>query len=195
MFFVYCAAAYLLGSLSPSIIQGRLKGIDIRKQGSGNPGTTNMLRVMGLQSALITLTLDVLKGVAAVSLGRLHSPLCAYICAVAVFAGHLWPCFYGFKGGKGVATAFGAILAVSPVIALSCLALTLAVIALSRFVSAGSLCGALMSPILAVWLKPDFLIEALIITALIFIKHKENIKRLLAGEESAISFKREKHDE
>ena len=123
MFYVFIVLAYLLGSISPSIIQGRLAGVDIKKEGSGNAGTTNTLRVLGKKAALITLIVDIGKAVLAVFLGSTQGDLCSYICAVAVFAGHIWPVYFGFKGGKGVATAFGAILMVNWKLALIALAI------------------------------------------------------------------------
>ena len=106
--------AYFIGNISPSIILGKMAGVDIKKEGSGNAGTTNALRVLGKKAALITLVIDIGKGVLAVAAGNLIGGAeTGYLCAIAVFCGHIWPCFYSFKGGKGVATAFGAILAVN----------------------------------------------------------------------------------
>lgn len=192
MFVLYVAAAYLLGCVSPSIIQGRMRGIDIKKEGSGNAGTTNTLRVLGKKAALITLAVDILKGVLAVELGALNSPLCSYICAVAVCVGHIWPVFYGFKGGKGVATTFGALLGVNPLLALICLAVVVIVVLITRYVSAGSLCGAVTLAIAAPFIQNKFWPEALIIALIVIVKHRSNIRRLLRGEESKLSFKGER---
>lgn len=106
-------AAYLIGNISPAIILGKLSGVDIKKEGSGNAGTTNVLRVLGKKAAFITLVIDIAKGFLAVRLGMLFGYETGAVCAVAVFCGHIWPCFYRFKGGKGVATAFGALLAIN----------------------------------------------------------------------------------
>ena len=106
-------AAYLIGNISPAIILGKISGVDIKKEGSGNAGTTNVLRVLGKKAALITLIVDISKGFLAVRLGMLLGYETGAICAVAVFCGHIWPCFYRFKGGKGVATAFGALLSIN----------------------------------------------------------------------------------
>ena len=102
-FILLVAVAYLIGNISPSIIMGRLQGVDIKKEGSGNAGTTNALRVLGKKAAVITLIIDIGKGVLAVYLGmRLGNYDIGLTCALAVFCGHIWPCFYNFKGGKGV---------------------------------------------------------------------------------------------
>ena len=111
--------AYLIGNISPSILLAKAKGIDIRKEGSGNAGTTNALRVMGKKAGAITLIVDVLKGTAAVLLGLLLAGhVGAMWCVVAVFCGHVWPVFFGFRGGKGVATAFGALMGLNPLLGL-----------------------------------------------------------------------------
>lgn len=111
--------AYLLGNISPSTLLAKAKGIDIHKEGSGNAGTTNALRVMGKKAGVITLVVDVLKGTVAVLIGFLLAGSAGEAwCVLAVFCGHVWPVFYKFKGGKGVATAFGALLGLNPLMAL-----------------------------------------------------------------------------
>ena len=113
-FVIWVTLAYFIGNISPSILIGKALGIDIKKEGSGNAGTTNALRVLGKKAAVITLIIDIGKGVLAVWLGlRFGNETIGMFCALAVFCGHIWPCVYGFKGGKGVATAFGAILAIN----------------------------------------------------------------------------------
>ena len=190
MFYVYIVIAYLLGSISMSIIQGRMAGVDIKKEGSCNAGTTNTLRVLGKKAAAITLVCDVLKGVIAVLLGSLASPLCAYICAIAVFLGHIFPVYFGFKGGKGVATAFGAVLAVNWQVALLCLAVVAILTVITKRMSVGSLAGAVALPVLSVFLEKPFWPFALVIGLIIIIKHRGNIQRLIKGEEPPISFKK-----
>ena len=190
MFYVFIIIAYLLGSISPSIILGRLSGVDIKKEGSGNAGTTNTLRVLGKKAALITLIIDICKGVAAVLLGSTDSPLCSYICALAVFAGHIWPVFFRFKGGKGVATAFGAILAVNWKVGLIALAIAVILTIITKRMSVGSIAAALgMVALTFVFEKPFWPFGAAI-ALIIIIKHRSNIKRLLKGEEPPISFKK-----
>ena len=190
MFYVFIVIAYLLGSISTSTILGRIAGVDIKKEGSGNAGTTNALRVLGKKAALITLAADICKGVVAVLLGSISGPLCAYFCAAAVFVGHIWPVFFGFKGGKGVATAFGAILAVNWKVALIALAIAVILTVVTKRMSVGSIFAALgMAAMTFVFEKP-FWPFAVAIAAVIIIKHRSNIKRLLKGEEPPVSFKK-----
>ena len=183
--------AYLLGNISPSIILGKLHGIDIKKEGSGNAGTTNALRVLGKKAALITLIIDIGKGVLAVVIGKLiGGEAVGYLCALAVFCGHIWPCFYRFKGGKGVATAFGAILAVNWILGLSALGIVAVGVALSQRMSVGSLLGSVTFPIICWLLEPDFIYIGCIMAVIVLIKHRANIGRLFRGEESKMNFKK-----
>ena len=190
MFYVFIVIAYLLGSISPSIIQGRLAGVDIKKEGSGNAGTTNTLRVLGKKAALITLIIDICKAVLAVFLRSTQGDLCSYICAVAVFAGHIWPVYFGFKGGKGVATAFGAILMVNWKLALIALAIAAVLTIVTKRMSVGSIFAALGMAVLSVFMEKGFWPYAAVIAIVIIIKHRANIKRLLSGTEPPISFKK-----
>ena len=183
--------AYLLGNISPSIILGKLHGIDIKKEGSGNAGTTNALRVLGKKAALITLIIDIGKGVLAVVIGKLiGGEAVGYLCALAVFCGHIWPCFYRFKGGKGVATAFGAILAVNWILGLSALGIVAVGVALSQRMSVGSLLGSVTFPIICWLLEPDFIYIGCIRAVIVLIKHRANIGRLFRGEEPKMNFKK-----
>ena len=183
--------AYLLGNISPSIILGKIHGIDIKKEGSGNAGTTNALRVLGKKAAFITLVIDIGKGVLAVIIGRLIGDAAVgYFCALAVFCGHIWPCFYSFKGGKGVATAFGALLSVNWMLGLAALAVVAAGLALTQRMSVGSLLGAITFPILCWLLEPDFIWIGSVMALIVLIKHRANIGRLLRGEEPKMSFKK-----
>lgn len=175
--------AYLIGNISPSIILGKIHGIDIKKEGSGNAGTTNALRVLGKKAALITLVIDIGKGILAVRLGMLCGFMIGGLCALAVFCGHIWPCFYRFKGGKGVATAFGAILAIDWKLALIMLAVAAAGLLLSKRMSVGSLLAAVSFPLLCWFIEPDFLVVGSIMALIIIIKHRANIQRLIRGEE------------
>ena len=183
--------AYLLGNISPSIILGKLHGIDIKKEGSGNAGTTNALRVLGKKAALITLIIDIGKGVLAVVIGKLiGGEAVGYLCALAVFCGHIWPCFYRFKGGKGVATAFGAILAVNWILGLSALGIVAVGVALSQRMSVGSLLGSVTFPIICWLLEPVFIYIGCIMAVIVLIKHRANIGRLFRGEEPKMNFKK-----
>lgn len=187
--FIAVILAYFLGNISPAILFSRARGEDIRTQGSGNPGTTNMLRVYGKKAAAATLAIDVLKGVAAVLIGRvLGGELAAYICAVAVVLGHMWPLLWNFKGGKGVATSLGACLAISPLMGIAALMAGCAVILLTRMVSPGSIVGAIVLPMLTRAFCPDFFPYAAVLAILVIVKHSSNIKKLFRGEESRIDF-------
>ncbi len=176
--------AYFIGNISPSTIMAKRQGLDIKKEGSGNAGTTNALRVMGKKAGAITCIVDILKGVIAVLIGLLVcSNVGAYFCALCVFLGHVWPLVYKFKGGKGVATAFGAVLGVNPLLAAVALAITAVVVFTSKKMSLGSLVGAVAFPILAIFMEPGFVVFAAVMAIIIIIKHRANIVRLIHGEE------------
>ena len=188
---VCLAIGYLFGIFQTAYIYGKMNGIDIREYGSGNAGTTNALRVLGKKAALITLVIDIGKGVLAVLIGRLiGGDAAGYICARAVFCGHIWPCFYSFKGGKGVATAFGALLSVNWMLALSALAVVAVGLLLTQRMSVGSLLGAITFPIFCWFLEPDFIWLGSLMALIVLIKHRANIGRLLRGEEPKMSFKK-----
>lgn len=194
-YIIYAGAiiiAYCLGSISPSTLLARARGMDIKSAGSGNAGTTNALRVLGKKAALITLSIDILKGVLAVKLGLLFGGEgISYFCLVAAILGHIYPAFYSFKGGKGVAVAFGAILAVNWQIALICLGIVALTVLLTRWVSLGSILAAAAFPILAHFLEPNFTIIGIFPALLVIYKHKANIIRLIHGEESKIFSKKQ----
>lgn len=189
--------AYLMGNVSPSILLGKAKGIDIRKEGSGNPGTTNTLRVMGKKAAVIVLLVDILKGTLAVVLsGLLFGQQMAMAATLAVFVGHVWPVLFGFRGGKGVATAFGALTGLYPPLGLGCLAVVLIAVAITRYVSFGSIFGALACPVLSYFLIRPFLPFACVMAAIVIWRHRSNIVRLVHHEESKLSFhSKEKNEE
>lgn len=180
--------AYLIGGISPAIILGKIYGVDIRKTGSGNAGTTNVLRTLGGKAAVITLVVDILKGVVAVILGKY---LCGYdimvFCALLVFLGHIYPIFFNFKGGKGVATAFGALLAINPLLGLIPLAVVAVFTLISKRMSVGSLIGAFTFPFLCYFIEPKFLIIGSYMALIIIFKHGGNITRILKGEEPPMS--------
>lgn len=183
---------YLLGSISPSILIAKAKGVDIKSEGSGNAGTTNMLRVMGKKPAAITLVLDILKGVAAVLLARyVAGDFAAMLTVFSVFAGHVWPLYHKFKGGKGVATLFGAILAFHWLVALIALGIVAIGVAVSRRMSVGSLLGAVTLPIQSAFIAPDFVIPSILIALLLIYKHWGNIVRLSKGQEPKLGEKKE----
>lgn len=181
--------AYFLGNISPSTLLARAAGLDIKKEGSGNAGTTNALRVLGKKAALITLVVDIGKGVLAVMLGYWFSvPLAAMLCALAAFMGHVWPVVFKFKGGKGVAVAFGALLGVNWQLALTALAVVAVVVLATRMVSLGSIIGALSFPVLAYFMEPDFIYIGSLMAVLLIYAHRGNIRRIIKGEENKLSF-------
>lgn len=180
-------AAYFIGNLSPAILISKAKGGDIRQTGSGNAGTTNVLRAYGKKAAAATLLIDVLKGAGAVLLGSaVGGPLAAYLCADAVVLGHIWPVLYGFRGGKGIATALGVLLSTSLPVGLIAAAVAFTVIALTRRVSMGSMSAAALVPFLIYYFVPGFLPYGLVLVAAVVWKHRGNIRRILKGEEPKI---------
>ena len=187
--------AYFIGNISPSTIMAKRQGLDIKKEGSGNAGTTNALRVMGKKAGAITCIVDILKGVVAVLIGllALGNPG-AYIAALCVFLGHVWPIVYRFRGGKGVATAFGAVLAVNPLLALISLAIVAIVVFTSKRMSLGSIVGAVAFTVVAVFLEPGFFAFACVMAIIILVKHRANIVRLARGEEPVMGIFKKKDE-
>ena len=193
--------AYLLGSIPFGLVFTRsFTSVDIRKEGSGNIGATNVRRIAGTSIGLLTLAADVLKGAGPVYLAMVISypdylTYEIFICltALCAFLGHLYPVYMKFKdGGKGVATALGCFLVLSPVACLAALLAFLIVALSSNHVSAGSLSAAAVMPV-AVWIKtnsPVITICAAVISIFIIYRHKDNIKRLFAGTENVIRKKK-----
>ena len=175
---------YLLGSMSFAVLLvRRATGKDIRTEGSGNAGATNVLRAHGKGLALAVAALDIAKGAAAVLLVRTVTadPRYAAAAGFAAVLGHVFPIFYGFRGGKGVATAVGAFLALAPLATLVCIAVFVAVVAATRYVSLGSVIAIVLLPPVAGGLfhAPTPVVAAAAATAvLVVLKHRENLKRL-----------------
>lgn len=193
-FVILLLIAYMLGNISPSTILAKAKGIDIKKAGSGNAGTTNALRVLGAKAAVITLVIDIGKGFLAVFIaGRFLDPMQVSFCALAVFLGHVWPLLLKFKGGKGVATAFGALLALNWQLALICLGIVVLVVLVTRMVSLGSVTAALAFPFLAYLMEKEFLPAGICMALILIFKHRANIARILSGNESKLSFKKKEN--
>ncbi|MDC0804234.1 glycerol-3-phosphate 1-O-acyltransferase PlsY [Clostridium paraputrificum] len=199
-YIIIAVVAYLLGNISTSyIVAKRIAGVDIRTQGSGNAGSTNVLRTLGKRAGAMTFLGDVLKGVMAVLISEfaarlvgIDTLLAGYLAVICVVAGHNWPAVLGFRGGKGVATSLGAMLAVNPVITLMCLAVFILVVAITKYVSLGSVVGIGCSPIFMIMVKNKAgLIVALLLTASVIYNHRANIKRLLNGTERKIGQKKE----
>lgn len=185
-------ASYLLGSVSFSILMARwLKKIDIRQHGSGNAGATNTLRVLGKGPAIAVFLLDIAKGMAAVWIGRAlgdGGDWTPVLCGLASIVGHNWPVFFRFKGGKGIATTIGAVavLAFLPTL-ISGLA-AIAVIAITRYVSLGSLVFAVALPVLIAAFGYDipYICGAVAITVMAILRHRKNIVKLVNGTENKL---------
>ncbi len=192
---LFIAAAYLLGSLSFAVIVSRAMGLpDPRSFGSGNPGATNVLRTGRKAAAALTLLGDALKGWIAVVLARALAPQfglgegVVLLCALAVFIGHLFPVFFRFQGGKGVATALGVLVGLNPWLGLACLATWIAMALLFRISSLSALVTALLAPLYAGLLLGwgDTAVAVLAITLLLIYRHKSNLIKLVNGEEARI---------
>ncbi len=183
------ALAYLIGAIPVGLTIGLLRGVDVRKIGSGNIGATNVVRGLGIGFGLLVFAVDVLKGVAAVTLCRYLGAEGWLLGMSGLFAvlGHCFSPYLGFKGGKGVATAFGTVLALSPLVALISFGLWLAVVFPTRFVSLASILAAIAMPIAFYVLNPTVPEMAVPLAALaitVLGRHNENIQRLLKGREN-----------
>ncbi|MBS1762951.1 MAG: glycerol-3-phosphate 1-O-acyltransferase PlsY [Bacteroidetes bacterium] len=213
--FALVVIAYLLGSIPTALLVSRkFFGIDIRDYGSGNMGATNTFRVLGPKYGTIVMVGDILKGVAAALLftflpyyvehevARINLMICLGIASVL---GHIFPIFAGFKGGKGVATLFGLVIALQPAIAISCVAVFLLVLYLTRYVSLSSILASIMLPVSVLWIwnEGEILYRgfALLVAILVVITHQKNIGRLIRGVESRMPIfksrdrrKERKHD-
>lgn len=185
---IVAIVSYFLGNISPAILVGRLHGIDIRKEGSGNAGTTNVLRVLGVKAAVATLAIDVLKGYVAVRIGLNYGDIGAMIAFICVVYGHIFPALYKFKGGKGVATSLGAALALDWPSAFALILIAIAVTALSRKMSLGSITAAVSYPFLIEYYYSSVLPMAILLTVTVIVMHRSNIQRLIRREEPSLSF-------
>ena len=191
-------AAYFIGNISPSTILARRQGFNIKEEGSGNAATTNALRTMGKKAGAITCVVDILKGVVAVVMGTLVAgSMGASVCGLMVYLGHVWPIVYRFKGGKGVATAFGVMIAINPLMALMDFAVVAVCVLISKRMSVGSIVGAACLPVLSFFMAGPYTWVALVIGVIIIIMHRANIGRLMRGEEPVMSIfdKKDKAEE
>lgn len=198
--------AYAIGSISFSVIfSKKMAGFDVREKGSGNAGSTNVLRTVGKKAAVLTLICDILKGIVAILIAillgnivkELDGALLVQISAIAVIIGHTYPAFFGFKGGKGVATSLGVLLLINWQIGLICLVFALVIMALTRMVSAGSVLAAILFPVLTLFIGKEFFIVpgnyfifSIIMALIVSFNHRSNISRILDGQENKISFKK-----
>ena len=202
--------AYAIGSINFSvIISKKMAGFDVREKGSGNAGSTNVLRTVGKKAAIITLICDILKGVVSVLIALLvgviagesaNSAIIVEIAALAVVIGHTFPVFFGFRGGKGVATSLGVILIVNWKIGLICLVFALALMALTRMVSLGSISASVLFAVLTMFIRDSyiggiefdfsFIIFGILLAALVIFNHRSNLKRIINGTENKLNFKK-----
>ena len=185
---LWLAGAYLLGSIPTGLLLGKLYGIDVRKEGSGNIGATNLYRTVGRRVGVLTLIGDCLKGVLPVLAARqcgLASDQVALV-GLAAFCGHVFSVFLRFKGGKGVATALGVFLALAPLAVAAALALFVALMMIWRYVSLGSISAAAIMPLAVFMLGGSrvLVVVTLIIALIVIVRHHENIRRLFAGTEN-----------
>ena len=188
---VLLVVAYLLGSISVGLMLARLRGgVNLRQSGSGNIGATNVARTLGKGAGILTLLGDGAKGLIAVLLAQAYgsSLFITAAAALAAVLGHMFPLYHRFCGGRGVATALGVLLPTLPLAVLCGLAVWLAVVALWHYVSAGSMLAAIAVPLFAVVFSypPPLVLTATVIALLILYKHRENIQRLLRGNESKL---------
>ena len=207
VYVIMAIIAYCIGSISFSvIISKKMAGFDVREKGSGNAGATNMLRSVGKGAAALTLLADALKGVVAILFAIIvgaivkdtDKALLVQIAGIAVVLGHTFPIFFGFKGGKGIATSLGVLLMTNWKIALICLVFALVLMALTKMVSMGSVGAAILFPVLVLFINTNYTVSegssyfvySVILAVLVAFNHRSNIKRILNGTENKLSFKK-----
>ena len=208
VYIIVSIIAYLLGSISFSvIISKKMAGFDVRQKGSGNAGSTNVLRTVGKKAALLTLICDILKGVVAVLIAfvagkifkDLDNALLVQLAGILVVLGHTFPIFFKFKGGKGVATSLGVILIINWQIGLICLVFALILMALTRIVSLGSMAAAVLFPVLVLFINQNYLVSktdnigylvfSILLAVLVVFNHRTNLKRIFNGTENRLGIK------
>ena len=207
-YIIVAIIAYLVGSISFSVlISKKMAGFDVREKGSGNAGSTNVLRTVGKKAAIITLICDILKGVVAILIALLagkiisglDNALLVQLAGVFVIVGHTFPIFFGFKGGKGIATSLGVLLMINWQIGLICLVFALILMILTRMVSLGSIAAAVLFPVLVIFIGQNYivpssnwsyLIFSIIVALLVVFNHRTNLKRIFTGTENKISLKK-----
>ena len=209
-YIIIAIIAYLIGSVNFGvIISKKMAGFDVREKGSGNAGSTNVLRTVGKKAAAITLVCDILKGVVsvliAVIVGKIvkdiNPAILVELAAFFVIVGHTFPVFFKFKGGKGVATSLGIVMLINWKIGLICLVFALAIMALTKMVSFGSISTAVLFSVLVLFannFRDSFIVEfdlsfivfAIALAALVIFNHRSNLKRIMSGTENKLSFKK-----
>ena len=210
-YIIMAMIAYCIGSLNISIfISKKMGGFDLREKGSNSTGATNVLRTLGKKAAAITLLFDILKGIVAIAISMIignivegtNKELLLQIAGIAAVIGHTFPIFFGFKGGKGVATSLGILLMSNWKIGLICLVFALVLMALTRMVSLGSCGAAILFPVLTLFINDSYtvltegkrgstyLIYSVILAVIVLYNHRTNIQRLLNGTENKLSFKK-----
>lgn len=206
-YIIIAIIAYAIGSINFSVILSKkMAGFDVREKGSGNAGSTNMLRAVGKKAAILTLVCDILKGVVSILIAFLvgkivkdvDRALLVQIAGILVVVGHTFPIFFEFKGGKGVATSLGVLLMVNWKIGFICLTFALVIIIASKMVSMGSIGAAILFPVLTIFINEHYIVSAsglkyfifsLILAIFVIFNHRENVKRILNGTENKLSFK------
>ncbi len=205
IYIIMAIIAYAIGSVNFSVIFSRkFAGFDVREKGSGNAGTTNMLRNVGKGAAAITLVCDILKGIVAILIAYflnkfidgVDGALLVQIAALAVVIGHTFPIFFEFRGGKGVATSLGILICINWQIGLVCLIFALVIMAITKMVSLGSVLAAILYPVLVICqvgkqffiVEGNYIVFSILLALFVIFNHRENIKRILAGTENKLSF-------
>ncbi len=203
-YIVVAIIAYLIGSINFSvIISKKMAGFDVREKGSGNAGSTNVLRTVGKKAAALTLICDILKGVISIFIAKLigniwkelDGALLVQLAGIFVVIGHTFPVFFKFKGGKGVATSLGVLITTNWQVGLICLVFALVLMVLTRMVSIGSIAAAILYPVLTIFITQNYIvpgnyiISSIILAVLVVFNHRSNVKRLFTGTENKISFK------
>lgn len=209
VYILMAIVAYLIGSVNFSIIfSKKFAGFDVREKGSGNAGTTNMLRSAGKGLAALTLVCDILKGVVSIVIAYLIGKISneafpevvVQVAGIFTVIGHTFPIYFGFRGGKGVATSLGILLLINWQIGLICLVFALLIMVLTRTVSIGSIMAAVLFPVLTIFMVADesshyivkdgnYVIFGIIMALIVIFNHRSNLIRIMKGEENKVSFK------
>ncbi len=212
-YIIMAIIAYAIGSINFSVLISRkMAGFDVREKGSGNAGTTNVLRTVGKKAAALTLLCDILKGVVSILIAliigkfakEVSPAILVEIAALFVVIGHTFPIFFEFRGGKGVATSLGVILLINWKIGLICLLFGVILIAITRMVSLGSISAAVLFAVLTVFIRDsyiagiefefNFIIFGILLAAFVIFNHRSNLKRIISGTENKISFKKKQEN-